>query len=243
MPKRKPLVETDLYFPVRDWLQLQGYLVRSEVKGCDITACKDDQLLIVELKLSLNVTLLVQAIDRQRLTDLVYVALPKPSSREWRNRWPGLQQLLRRLGLGLILVSFLGGDGYVEVAFDPAPYQPRPSSRHRKAVLKEIAGRSGEYNLGGSNRRKLLTAYKEQSLQIAWWLQQLGPQSPKALRANGTGERTLPILYRNHYGWFIHRERGLYELSPAGQVALEQYPELLAIWQENLKRGDRHPVS
>lgn len=242
MAKGKKLAETDLYYPVRDFLQKQGYSVRSEVMGCDVTATKDEQLLIVELKLGLNTTFLVQAIDRQRLTDLVYVALPKPSAREWRLRWPGLQQLLRRLELGLLLVSFTGGDGYVEVAFDPGPYEQRKNPRRLQAVLREIAGRSGEYNLGGSSRQKLVTAYREQSLFIAWWLQQLGPQSPKALRLYGTCDKTLPILYRNYYGWYTHRQKGSYEISEAGRQALEQYFELVANWRKSAEAKVLVPV-
>ncbi len=230
MQKRK-LKETDLYPPVKHYLQQQGYQVRGEVNGCDIAATKGEQLLVVELKLGLSTTLLVQAIERQRLTDLVYVALPKPSPREWRRRWSGLQRLLRQLELGLLLVSFTGDAGHVEVAFDPAPFQRRKSPKRLRAVLSEIAGRSGDFNLGGSSRRRLLTAYREQALYIAWWLSQLGPQSPKALRLRGTCDNTRDILYKNHYGWFEHPEKGLYQLSDAGREALEQHKELAGRWQ------------
>lgn len=232
MTKRAQLKETDLCGPVRDFLQRRGYIVRSEVMDCDITARRDDELLIVELKLSLNTTLLVQAVERQRLTDLVYVALPKPSTREWRKRWPGLQHLLRRLELGLLLVSFVGDAAYVEVAFDPAPCVQRKSPRRLQAVLREMAGRSIDRNLGGSSRQQLLTAYKEQALYIAWWLERLGPQSPRALRRVGTCEQTPSVLYRNHHGWFIHQQKGLYGLSEAGREALQQYPELLMLWRQ-----------
>jgi hypothetical protein len=144
-----------------------------------------------------------------------------------------LRQLLRRLSLGLLLVSFVGGDGYVEVAFDPGPYDQRKSPKRLQAVLREIAGRSADYNLGGSSRRKLLTAYKEQSLYIAWWLQQLGPQSPKALRAHGACDNARSILYRNHYGWFTHPAKGLYGISDAGRHELDQHRELIEYWQQS----------
>lgn len=230
MARRVKLRETDLYHPVREFLEQQGYLVRSEVMGCDITATKGEALLIVELKLNLNTTLLVQAIERQRLTDLVYVALPKPSIREWRKRWRGLQHLLRRLELGLLLVSYTGGAAHVEAVFDPGPYTERKSPRRLQAVLREIAGRSVERNQGGSNRQQLLTAYREQALYICWWLERLGPSSPRVLRRQGTCDQTLSILYRNHYGWYLHPEKGIYALSALGQEALQLYPELTALW-------------
>ena len=36
--------ESDLYPPIRAFLEDAGYLVRSEVKDCDVTATKDDEL-------------------------------------------------------------------------------------------------------------------------------------------------------------------------------------------------------
>ena len=85
----KTFRETDLYAPVRDWLVAQGYTVRAEVKDCDITATKDGDLIVVELKRSFNVDLLIQATKRQRLTDSVYVAIPRPTRMGPRSRWPG----------------------------------------------------------------------------------------------------------------------------------------------------------
>ena len=51
------MLETELYLPVKAFLEAQGYRVRGEVKNCDIAATKDDELLIVELKTSANMTL------------------------------------------------------------------------------------------------------------------------------------------------------------------------------------------
>ena len=53
MPKKSPktiasIRETDLYPPVRDYLVKHGYTVRGEVLGCDITAAKDDALIVVD---------------------------------------------------------------------------------------------------------------------------------------------------------------------------------------------------
>ncbi len=47
--KSKTLKETDLYGPIRDYLQAQGYEVRGEVEGWVIAARKGDDLFIVEL--------------------------------------------------------------------------------------------------------------------------------------------------------------------------------------------------
>ncbi|HOQ30356.1 MAG TPA: hypothetical protein PLH36_16595, partial [Armatimonadota bacterium] len=103
-----PAHETELYPPIRDFLVSLGYTVRSEVRGCDITATREDELVVIEMKRRFSTDLLIQAVERQRLTDSVYVALPQsaiPTGRSGRARWQGMQRLLKRLELGLLLVS------------------------------------------------------------------------------------------------------------------------------------------
>ena len=42
--------ETDLYPPVKRFLEAQGYEVKAEVRGCDVTAVRGDEApVIVEL--------------------------------------------------------------------------------------------------------------------------------------------------------------------------------------------------
>ncbi len=209
--------------------------MRSEVKGCDITATMEDDLVVVELKRSLSVALLAQAAQRQRVTDSVYVAIPWPATRQKREEWRGVMHLLRRLELGLILVSFTSGKPVVEIAFHPVPYERRHNKAGRRAILKEIAGRSGEFNQGGSSRRKLLTAYRENALLIACCLEKHGSLSPRQLRALGTGPKTLAILHRNVYGWFERRDRALYGLKPEGETALAGYPDLVEQLRKRLE--------
>lgn len=236
MGKAPALHETDLYAPVHDYLVAQGYTVRSEVKGCDITATKDDELIVIELKTSFSVSLLLQATERQRFADSVYVALPRPASgREARSHWRRVEHLLRRLELGLIFVSFPGGMPWVEVAFHPAPFEPRSRPRRRRAVLREAAARSGEYNQGGSSsKRRILTAYRENVLLVACCLSKFGPLSPAQIVALGGGPKAQGILSHNNYGWFERIERGVYGLTDKGRTALLEYPELVAHFQRQL---------
>lgn len=237
MPKKSKVYETDLYQPVKEYLEGQGFLVRGEVQGCDVVASKAEELVVVELKLSVTTSLLVQAVDRQRLTDAVYIAVPKPSSREWKTRWRGLQQLLRRLELGLMLVSFNTKPSTVEVVFQPTPYPRRKARRRAQAIIREVTARSGDYNVGGSTRRKLMTAYRENALQIAACLED-GPLPTKALRKLGTGDKTRPILADNHYGWFRRVERGVYELTSVGRSALEEHVQLVRQLRAAMVQGD-----
>lgn len=218
--------ETDLYEPVRDWLAARGYTVRGEVKGCDIAATKGEDLIRIELKRGFTTDLLLQAVDRQRAADSVYVALPRPQRGRNTSRWRGIEHLLRRLEIGLLLVS--PGTGRVEAALHPLPFERRRDKKTRRAILAEIAGRSGDYNPGGSNRCKLLTAYRENAVFVACCLHRHGTLSPRALRALGTGPKTLSILRKNVYGWFERQGRALYGITPEGRAALADYPELAA---------------
>ncbi|MFO7774877.1 MAG: DUF2161 family putative PD-(D/E)XK-type phosphodiesterase [Candidatus Hydrogenedentota bacterium] len=222
-PPTAPL-ESDLAGPVRDYLERQGYTVRSEVHDCDLVATRGDEFIVVELKRRLNVDLLAQAATRQKLTPNVYVAVPRPDKPV--KRWRGVRHLLRRLELGLIWVT-PGRGRRVQVVFHPAPFDRKRNHRASRAVLAEAAGRRTDGNTAGSNKRPLLTAYRENALLVALALSETGPEAPKNLRARGTGSKTLPILYDNVYGWFTRLERGIYALSEAGNAALEEYADVL----------------
>lgn len=221
--QQTPFRETDLYAPVRDMLAAQGFVVRGEVNGCDLTAQRGDELVVVELKRSFGTSLLVQAADRQRLTDSVYVALPRPAEGIRTKRWRGILHLLRRLELGLILVALDSPGARVEIVFHPVPFDRRKQSGRRRAVLAEMDGRSGDHNPGGSARRKLMTAYRENALRIACCLERTGPSSPRRLRELGCGPKTGAILGSDFYGWFERVERGIYRLRPAGRAALDEF--------------------
>jgi hypothetical protein len=108
MKKRltRKITETDLDQPVREYLEALGYTVRSEVNHCDLVATRDDQVIIVELKSGFNATLLMQAVKRQRMTDLVYIVIPQPKRGRFSRHWKDLCHLVRRLELGLMVVKF-----------------------------------------------------------------------------------------------------------------------------------------
>lgn len=229
--KPKTIRETDLYPPLQKYLEAQGYTVRAEVNGCDVTATKGDDLVVIELKRSVNFTLLVQATQRQRITDSVYVAVPAPPGGIWTRQWKGIRHVLRRLELGLILVTVRSRAPQVEVVFHPVLFERKKQKKARRAVLQEMEGRSGDFNLGGSTQRKLITAYRETAIHIACLLDARGPMSPRELRAEGTGPKTTSILYSNVYGWFERIDRGMYGLTASGRRDLESYPELVKAYR------------
>jgi hypothetical protein len=236
---RREFSETDLAQPLVSHLSAQGWTVRSEVKDCDIAATRGEELLVVEVKKSLSLALLVQAARRQRITDTVYVAIPRPSNKwAWWKESRGTQHLLRRLELGLILVSLEPGKPAVEVVFHPLPFARKKRAKSRRVVLQEIAHRTADYNRAGSNRTKLATAYRENAIHVACCLLKRGTLSPAELRSLGTGEKTYSILRNNVYGWFERLDTGSYGLTSRGRVELALFPELAAHYAA-LLRGRR----
>ncbi len=236
----KRLTESELAKPLTEYLIAQGYTVRSEVKDCDIAAARGDELLIVELKTALNISLLAQAARRQRMTDSVYVAVPRPSNKwKWWTQSRSVRHLLRRLELGLILVSVDPAKPPVEVVFHPLPFTRRRTAKRRRAVLAEIHNRTGDFNTAGSRRTKLVTAYRESAIRIACFLRAGGSLSPRELRVRGTGPETLAILSRNVYGWFERLDRGVYGLSARGWEELGKYPELAKRYLAAARRAAR----
>jgi hypothetical protein len=237
--------ETDLYPPVRSFLESLGFTVRGEVKGCDVAAVRGDELVILELKLSFNASLLVQATDRQRLTDSVYVVLPFPKRGLRTREWQGITRVLKRLELGLLLVVD-SNPARVEVAFHPCQYETHRMPARRAAVLREVRQRSLDLNDGGSNRRKLVTAYRESAIQAACLLEAFGPASPKLLRGRGASAKVGDILAHNFYGWFERIEKGVYALSERGRAELAQQGELVIRYLDEARRaaaGDHEGVN
>ncbi|MGD6965894.1 DUF2161 domain-containing phosphodiesterase [Rossellomorea vietnamensis] len=229
MNEKKKILEADLYKPIQKHFTREGYKVNGEVKDCDLTAVKGEHLIIVELKLNLTVDLLIQAAKRQRLTDFVYIAIPRPKNMRSR-RWKDICHLVRRLELGLITVSIANKIPKVQFIQHPEPFDfiksQKASSRRRNSLLAEIEGRSADYNVGGSSKTKIMTAYKETCIMIACCLEQCGRMAPKDLIKFGTGTKTQSILSKNYYKWFERVDRGIYEITEKGKEELSGFPEL-----------------
>ena len=66
----------------------------------------------------------------------------------------------------------------------------------------------------------------------------LGSALPYLFRALGTGDKTLPILYRNVYGWYVRLDRGTYDIRDEGRAALAAYPDLVAWWEAKVERAE-----
>ncbi len=224
--------ETELYLPVKSFLERLGYEVKSEVHGCDIVAFRGEsrEPVIVELKKTFNLPLLFQGIDRLKLSDQVYLAVEQTRAKKGaqNQRWNDIRKLCRMLGLGLITVTFYKTKRpVVEVQCDPEPYVPRKLNRLTARLAHEFNERSGDYNVGGSTRRKLVTAYRERALECAHLIKTHGPLSPRKLREMTGNTHVGGILQKNVYRWFIRLQRGIYGLTPLGEQALQTYADVI----------------
>ncbi|MEM9700776.1 MAG: DUF2161 family putative PD-(D/E)XK-type phosphodiesterase [Pseudomonadota bacterium] len=208
--------ETDLYAPVKAWLEALGYQVKAEVGAADVVALRDGEVpLIVELKTGFSLTLLQQAVARQAVTDAVYVAVPRWVGKAGWRAFKGNIGLCRRLGLGVLSVRL--ADGVVQVHCDPVPFQPRKSKRKREALLREFALRQGDPNAGGT-RGKIVTAYRQDAERLVAYLCEAGPSSGAAARdATGVVHATR-MMADNHYGWFRRVSRGVYHVTEEGRA-------------------------
>lgn len=221
--------ESDLYAPLKRFFEQQGYTVRGEVKDCDLVARQENRLVVVEMKISFNLTLVLQGLRRQQVTNHVYVAIEAPGRKQRGVRWREVQQLCQRLGLGLLTVNFAVAPPLVEVVLEAEAAQaPRARRRKQAQVTTEFDGRRGDFNTGGSNRRPLVTAYRLQVLRVVGHLHEHGSSTAGDIKAALGLSNAVAILQRNYYGWFARVERGVYALTPSGEHAAQEYADVIA---------------
>lgn len=212
--------ETDLYPPVKAFLEDQGYVVKSEIGAADVVAVRDGEPpVVVELKLSFSLTLFHQAVQRLTLADDVYLAVEHRSGKPFARALKRSVTLARRLGLGVMSVRT--SDGLVQVHCDPGPYAPRKSKRRQGVLLREFARRAGDPNTGGQMRTGLVTAYRQDALKIAIYLYEAGASKGSDVARETGIKNATRMMAQDHYGWFERVEKGIYGLRPAGADAVQ----------------------
>lgn len=215
-------METSLYLPVKRFLEGLGFTVKGEIGGCDLVALKGDGaplVLIGEMKLSFNLELILQAVDRAAACDEVWLAAGISSRGRGRESDARFRNLCRRLGFGMLGVSQAGE---VTVIVSPSSPMPRRNTRRRSRLVEEHRRRQGDPSMGGGSRAPIMTAYRQQALACAASLAE-GPMRPRDLRpaAPDAGK----ILLQNVYGWFARTDRGVYALTASGREALVRWPQ------------------
>ena len=180
--------EAELYAPLKVFFEQHGYSVKGEVRNCDLVGIKegDSEPLIVEMKKTFNLALLLQGVERLKMSSSVYLAVEKSRTKKGavNQRWSELRGLCQRLGLGLITVTFFKTKApFVEVLCTPGGGADiRNAPKRRERLLAEFRERSGDYNTGGVTRAKLMTAYREKALRVAAALRQACLEEEAAAR-------------------------------------------------------------
>ena len=214
-------METALYPPVKRFLERLGFTVKGEVGGCDLVALSSDDppiVVIGELKLSFNLELILQAVDRATACDEVWVAARLSERGKGREGDARYRNLCRRLGFGMLAVT---KSGDVEVIVSPTT-SPRRDPKKRSRLIAEHRRRQGDPALGGSTRAPIMTAYRQQALACAFALSE-GPRRVRDLKP-GIPD-AAKILLHNVYCWFDRAERGIYVLTDSGRAALKRWPQ------------------
>ncbi|MEI2298637.1 DUF2161 domain-containing phosphodiesterase [Ensifer sp. MJa1] len=223
-------METTLYQPIKHFLEARGYNVKGEIGGCDIVALSDDEpplVVICELKLSFNLELILQAVDRATAGDEVWIAARVSAKGKGRESDRRFRDLCRRLGFGMLSVA---GNGTVDVILAASAVMPRKNTRKRSRLISEHRRRKGDPTAGGATRAPIMTAYRQQALACAAALQ-TGLQRPRDIRA--LAPDAAKILQGNVYGWFERVDRGVYALTAQGLEALHRWPPAEAGARQN----------
>lgn len=202
---------------MKAFLEGLGFAVKGEVGGCDLVALAGDGVPIVvigELKLSFNLELVLQAVDRATACDEVWLAARTSVRGNGRESDSRFRNLCRRLGFGM-----LGGPagGGATIIVSPTSPMPRKNPRRRSRLVEEHRRRLGDPAVGGGSRTPIMTAYLQQALACAMAMAET-PKRPRDLRAFAPNAGKIPL--DNVYGWFARVDRGIYGLTSAGREAL-----------------------
>lgn len=211
------MAETDLYLPLKAFLEGAGYSVKGEIIDCDLVGVKDGDppiVIVCEMKLAFNLELVMQGVKRAAFCDEVWLAARASKTARGREHDARFRNLCRRLGFGVMSVS---ESGDVSVIVAPFAAAPRRDAKRRSRLLDEHRRRVGDPQIGGGRGKPVMTAYRQDCILCATALL-TGPQSPKQLKP--LVARAPAILQSNVYGWFVRESRGIYGLTALGRAAV-----------------------
>jgi hypothetical protein len=219
-------METSLYLPVKAFLEKAGYVVKGEIGSCDVVGLSDADppvVVVCELKLTFNLELILQAVDRAAISDEVWIAARVSARGRGREADKRYRDLCRRMGIGMLGVADSGEVSVIVSAVSP---MPRTNPKRRTRLVKEHKRRQGDPVLGGGSRAPIMTAYRQQALACAALLSQ-GLVRPRDMKT--VAPQAGRIMLDNVYGWFDRQGKGVYALTDAGEAALLRWPQTIVI--------------
>lgn len=150
--------EQDLFDPVKDWLEQNGYEVFSEVspkrisRRADVVGKCGKAILIVELKTTLSLDLIDQAYYWKKYAHYIYVAIPKR-----KKEIPQIiRDYLKKEGIGIIEIGF---DSYTLSVREKAKFN-RPFLPNEIDWEKELLPEHKTWLKGGSSGGGYVTPFK-----------------------------------------------------------------------------------
>jgi hypothetical protein len=201
--------EFELFKPISNLLTSQGFVVQGEIKNLDVFAVKVNMTIAVEMKLTINLKLIYQVVDRLRLVDLVYLAVPQKALKALKRQQKLLLALLRKLEVGLITVQ----DDRAVVVLEAKPFDAvkvhQRNKRKQQGLMKEFLQRLDHPQIGGVKGPRL-TAYRLRAMKIKDAMMIGKTYTIQQLKALTNVHDVASILRHNYYGWFTHPSRGLY---------------------------------
>jgi len=216
-------METSLYLPVKTFLAAAGYEVKGEVGHCDLVGVMDGDppvVVICELKMTFNLDLILQAVDRASIADEVWIAARVSARGKGRESDKRYRDLCRRLGIGMLGVSDQGDVSIIVSSVSP---MPRTNPKRKTRLVREHQRRRGDPTVGGGSKAPIMTAYRQQALICADALKD-GPLRPRDIKALAPDAGR--IMLSNVYGWFERMGKGVYRLTETGHQAIIRWPQV-----------------
>lgn len=223
-------MEKDLFQPICDYFKSHGYVCDGEVSDIDLYMEKDGETVAVELKESLDFKAVKQAALRQKVVDTVFIGTFRPKNFR-SSAFNDSVYLLKRLGIGLIVVS--EKSGMMEIVSEPVVSELslfKSRNRQKKgSISSEFRRRKIKNNVGGVTHTKLMTGYREDALLVLSALDSLSGKAPaKEVKAVSKVEKARDIMYSNYYGWFERYDKGIYGIHKSGYEALIEYADVIS---------------
>ncbi len=223
--------ESELYPIVKDYLETEGYAVKSEVKASDVMAVAGDVTLIVELKLSFNLKLVFQALDRLEVCRNVFIAIPDYAFNARTKRKRDIVKLMRALGIGIMIIGKRPSGATIEIASNIKLVGEAADA----GLLEEFHSRRYDLNSGGMVKAKIVTAFREQSIAVAAFLKVKGVMKAAEIKRQTGLDSATNILQRNYDGWFERVKRGHYQLSDKFYEDIPKYQQLYDYYLEQYR--------
>ena len=231
--------ETDLYPAVKQWLEERGYEVYPEVhaefygKRADVVGIQGALATVVELKTSMSIDLIGQAISWLPAANYVYVAIPKPAHGINHHA----MNILRDYGVGVLVVEFFF-DEIEETTYYARSYWPPKFTRKTRVDWRQIITEAHKDNPPGGHRGGgYLTRFKIMLNNIRQFIE---------WRTKSNGGASIDEILENCWTHYQHPKQSVSRLLRTDQTSwCESYKangKLYFRAKKTEEGGDKHEM-